>query len=98
MSRLIDADAHDCWACTHHNTGKCDTWCDHGEAFEMREDVANAPTVEAEPVRHEQWIYDDETAKWGYPYICSNPRCNKAHDFKEDYCPNCGAKMDKKEE
>lgn len=34
-----------CWACNHHTTGKCDTWCDHGEAFKMREDVANEDGV-----------------------------------------------------
>lgn len=28
-----------CWACSHHATGVCDTWCDCGEAFKMREDV-----------------------------------------------------------
>lgn len=45
--RLINADAHECWACVHHQneTGKCDTWCDAGEAFELREDVKNAPTA-----------------------------------------------------
>lgn len=43
--RLINADEHECWACKHHATGKCDTWCDANEAFELREDVKNAPTV-----------------------------------------------------
>lgn len=42
--RLINADEKECWACQHHATGKCDTWCDHGEAFELREDVKNAKT------------------------------------------------------
>lgn len=40
-----------------------------------------------------RWVYDIETAIWGYPYLCSN--CNKAHDHEERYCPNCGARMDK---
>jgi hypothetical protein len=43
--RLINADEHECWACTHHATGTCDTWCDAGEAFEQREDVKNAKTA-----------------------------------------------------
>lgn len=44
--RLIDADVHECWACVHNNCG-CDTWCEYGEAFELREDVKNAPTIKA---------------------------------------------------
>ena len=47
---LINADEHECLACTHHATGKCDTWCDASESFELREDVKNAKTVEAIPV------------------------------------------------
>lgn len=43
--RLIDADGHECWACKHHTTGKCDTWCDASEAFELREDIKNANTA-----------------------------------------------------
>ena len=34
-----------CWACSHNATGECDTWCDYGEAFKMREDVANEDGV-----------------------------------------------------
>ena len=47
--RLIDADVHECWACVHNNCG-FDTWCEYGEEFELREDVKNAPTIEAVPV------------------------------------------------
>ena len=43
--RLINADEHECWACIHHITGKCDTWCDAGESFELREDVKDARTA-----------------------------------------------------
>lgn len=43
--RLINADEHECWACKHHATGKCDTWCDASESFEFREDVKNAKTA-----------------------------------------------------
>lgn len=43
--RLINADEHECWACKHHTTGKCDTWCDASESFELREDVKNAKTA-----------------------------------------------------
>lgn len=45
--RLINADEHECWACIHHqnDVGRCDTWCDAGESFELREDVKNAKTA-----------------------------------------------------
>lgn len=64
--RLINADEHECWACVHHQneSGKCDTWCDSGEAFELSEDVKNAKTAyDVEKVMRdvEKWIddYDD---------------------------------------
>lgn len=43
--RLIDADSKECWACNHHTNGECDTWCDYGESFLLRNDVAKAPTA-----------------------------------------------------
>ena len=57
-----------------------------------------APTIDAEPVRHGQWIED------GPDWVCSY--CGT--EFKDDiefikldydyymphYCPHCGAKMD----
>lgn len=48
---LIDrVSFNNCWACIHHVTGKCDTWCDHGESFKMRDDVAKAEVIDAVPV------------------------------------------------
>ena len=64
--RLIDAEAKECWACTHHATGKCDTFCDHGESFELREDVKNAPTAyktEADPMQ-ELLLRQRTDGKW----------------------------------
>lgn len=50
-----------------------------------------APTIEAEPVRHGDWVK--------YPHgsgiYCSE--CHKKRRYKDihdEYCPNCGAKMD----
>lgn len=61
--------------------------------FYSQKVIDNAPTVEAEPVRHGHWKYDKNA-----PYcsncgeearvITPNPCC---------YCPNCGAKMDRKD-
>jgi len=60
--------------------------------------INNTPTIDAEPVRHGQWIED------GPGWICSY--CGT--EFKDEiefvkldydyymphYCPHCGAKMD----
>lgn len=61
------------------------------------EDIINGqPTVDAEPVRHERWIENDDE--------CECPLCGKAWDYFDNctetfnFCPNCGAKMDKEEE
>jgi hypothetical protein len=53
-----------CWACSHHATGVCDTWCDCGEAFKMREDVANEggvylSTKDYEKLLEYKYMYED---------------------------------------
>ena len=48
--------------------------------------IDNAPTVDAEPVRHGHWE-EDMGACW-----CSC--CDECCDFSCAYCPNCGSKMD----
>ena len=60
---------------------------------------ANAPRVDAKPVRHGKWIpkYD----KWGdyvttvECYECS--ACKETNWDEDKYCPWCGAKMDGEE-
>lgn len=81
MSRLIDADA---LLKRHQDHEMISTHL-----------VWNAPTVEAEPVRHRYWKPVLICA------ICSN--CGNgisdtyyAEEFK--YCPYCGAKMDEEAE
>ena len=61
-----------------------------------------APTIDAEPVRHGQWIED------GPRWVCSycGTEFNDEIEFLEGYgdyymphyCPHCGAKMDLEEE
>lgn len=50
--------------------------------------------VEYVEQRHGRWEYEEECAKWGFPFICTAKGCGKAHNHKEKYCPNCGAKME----
>jgi hypothetical protein len=51
--------------------------------------IIEAPTVDAVEVVHGRWI-DVNGRKYLGSY-CSH--CNKWCDYKYNYCPNCGAKM-----
>jgi len=69
--------------------------------------IANAPTIEDEPVRHGEWEcrYDEEYDDYinccsvcGEPDALSrsdyNYRGGKIRENDSNYCPACGAKMD----
>lgn len=95
MTRLIDADALD--YLTHR---EC---VGHGEYYDMeivtKVRIDNAPTIDAEPVMHGKWIeHDDGTV------LCECSECNEKyllyeeHILGRNFCPNCGAKMDKEGE
>jgi hypothetical protein len=65
---------------------------------QMIYDIANAPTIDAQPVVHAYWKRNDD-----FLFTCSNcgrlPLLNGAEDDElSPYCPHCGAKMDGKEE
>ena len=55
--------------------------------------IENAPAVDAEPVRHGEWL-DCEN----YNDIVQCSKCGLIRNiYKQEgwnYCPNCGAKMD----
>lgn len=83
MSRLIDADA-----LIPKGTKVTD------DVIAVHNAIKNAPTIEAEPVRHGRWV------KRGQEIYCSE--CGEESGYTwagasrySDYCPNCGAKMDK---
>lgn len=52
-------------------------------------EIIDAPTIEAEPVRHGRWIVHDD--EWGLTNECSE--CHAEGMIDGNYCPNCGAKM-----
>lgn len=61
-------------------------------------DVINAePTVDAVPVKHGKWIDRNGAivAPFWERYECSE--CGARSDNSK-YCPNCGAKMERKDE
>lgn len=83
--RLIDADALKIEiACLYGSNPKYINWLNH------------APTVDAVPVRHGKWLSREEGKVYPFweRYTCSV--CGK-HADDTDYCPNCGARMDKDE-
>ena len=92
--RLIDADAL-----------TKDTYIKEGDRtvgrrlFVTFAEIDDAPTIDAEPVRHGKNI--DYTEKYHCEFKCS--LCGATADIVEggsldggyfNYCPNCGAKMD----
>lgn len=68
---------------------------------EVRKSIKNAPTIEAEPVRHGEWIgleYDGFADGCPVYDLWECSECHIEHEGEEDtltdYCPHCGAKMD----
>lgn len=63
---------------------------------EVRDKVRALPTIEAEPVRHGEWLTIIEANEYGEPYqsgvYCSE--CGETSIYEPNYCPNCGARMD----
>lgn len=65
----------------------------HAEGWNTAIQIINeAPTADVAPVVHGHWIRQDESFT---RFKCSNPECGieNCSGF-ENYCPNCGAKMD----
>lgn len=98
MPELIDRDAliqNYCGACA--NKEFCaEESCPY---YEIRRRIENAPTIEAEPIRHGRFVFekgDGKTCLDGW--ICTackfDYHTNVPYfaDFK--YCPTCGARMD----
>jgi hypothetical protein len=93
--RLIDSDALSsdiCKDCNAVQNGACNY-----DICPLVAWIEEAPTIEAEPVRHGEWVHTDKAASWK----CKD-ECGECHYHTADrvdlscfnYCPNCGAKMD----
>lgn len=72
------------------------------ERIAYKNDVFDAPDVDAEPVKHGHWIWMGEQGDSRYMCsVCKSkedvPTCNGEPTVWE-YCPNCGAKMDEVKE
>lgn len=97
---LIDADT--LWK-TFENAG----WWDNADRDVAQDLLDQAPTVDAEPVRHGRWVYDPDGMDFNLgAWVCSEckakndnlgglQRINPYHFVGSRFCPNCGAKMDR---
>ena len=64
----------------------------------MNENRCINTTTDVAPVRHGRWV-EQEKYTFGVMYacsICDNLILDNGHSW--NYCPNCGAKMDKPDE
>lgn len=88
MTRLIDADAL-------LERIKKDPLFPLVEEYGISGVIKAEPTVEAEPVRHGRWI----GGELGECSVCGHHGCASDiwNDCANQYCPNCGAKMDEVE-
>ena len=89
MMRLIDADELIKHAC------RSTEWS-HGEHPMVVEvdDIDDAPTVDADPVKHAHWIIiASQDVNEKPDFICSSCYCISPVRGYTRYCPNCGAMM-----
>ena len=88
MAMYIDAKyLGTCETCRHFSGGKCDTWCDHGECYQPN--LSKIPTADVAEVKHGKWYRHKEDCLYNKCSVCLYDHCRE-----DNYCPNCGAKMD----
>ncbi len=97
--RLIDADALLKAFSEDIDTDVCQTFADYLSEWGFSHDtveraITDAPTIEAEPVRHGRWAYIG-----GDEWCCTNCREVISTEGRWErplynYCHECGAKMD----
>ena len=69
-----------------------------------KNDLDAAPTIDAAPVVHGRWIllgkneHDYETSVEEKCSLCGRYVYRYDTELQDNYCPNCGAKMDKEDE
>ncbi len=82
-----------------YELGGCDATEDYYKGYDSGIDAAIsalqcAPTASSEPIQHGRWIERlVKTCEVNYSCIC----CGNKVYCKDNYCPNCGAKMDLEE-
>jgi hypothetical protein len=61
-------------------------------------DIIKLSTADVVEVKHGYWKWKELYGEVGYMLVCSECEESEGACERYDYCPNCGAKMDKKEE
>lgn len=98
MTRLVDADKLE----VHEQITPLGAGMYESTFVVYKDDIDAQPTIDAEPVRHGKWVPK-------YIRICgqdwaSGMKCSECgedalnaegEEFLTDYCPACGARMDK---
>ena len=74
------------------NLGRKDSYKAKYEALVKA--VDDAPTIDAEPVRHGRWMWVDQPDGRTSVLTCSACGGTEWASETSNYCPNCGAKMD----
>ena len=85
MQRLIDAEALKERIITPRANGK----------DLITELIDSMPTIDAEPVKHGEWVFNPSDA---FQAMFAKPKCSECGFESADgwkYCPNCGCRMDK---
>lgn len=60
--------------------------------------VENLPAADVAPVEHGHWNdINPAVLKPGISWVCRCSLCGCPQDYKHNYCPNCGARMDKED-
>lgn len=88
--RIIDADA-----LKKAVNGRSTHWLNDWSTLGVLAVIDEQPTIDAVPVAHGEWIYTDKGWQIG-KYKCSE--CEDLTNWRSPYCPNCGAKMKRKQE
>ena len=99
MPRLIDADA------MLQKLSRMIDYCGKDKEvngltalFQACDAIMDCPTVDAVPVVHGRWEYDDFVSPNRTCSVCGGfapfDCCGDYHSECTRYCPNCGAKMD----
>ena len=86
--RYIDADEFEDELYEHEFSN----WCDKDEVSEL---IDNMPSADVDPIRHGYWERDGHHIRCSEcgTYFCITDR--EGDSFPINYCPCCGAKMDK---
>lgn len=62
----------------------------------VQQNIKDATTIDAEPVRHGYWVIDDYNTRECHCSECEWPAPRDVYEYHREqtgYCPVCGAKM-----